>query len=68
MAGYVRRLANMHPAAVMVPIDLPESILIREKKDWYHDSRDSLSKSHASIRIVAICDSHFDPSSESFWR
>jgi len=68
MVGYVRRLANMHPAAVMVPIDLPESILIHEKKNRRADSRDSFSKSHASIRVTAVRDSYVNPSSKSFWR
>jgi len=68
MAGHVRRFANMHPAAVMVPTDLPESIVFCEKKDRRADSRDSLSKSHASIRVAAVRDSYFDSSSESFRR
>lgn len=68
MAGHVRRFADMHPAAVMVSIDLPESILVRETEDRRAHSRDSLSKSHAPIGVAALRDSHSDPSSESFWR
>lgn len=33
MASYVRRFADMHSAIVMVPIDLPESTIIHEKKN-----------------------------------
>lgn len=68
MASHVRRFTDMHSAVVMVPIDLPESIIIREKKNRRVDSRDSLSKSRASIRIAVVRDSHLNSSSESLWR
>lgn len=68
MATHVRRFTDMYSAVVMVPIDLPESTIIREKKNRCADSRDSLSKSRASIRVASVRDSHLNSSSESLWR
>lgn len=68
MAGHVRRLADMHPAAVVVPADLSKSIVHREKKDRRADGRDPLPKPRASTGTAALRDSHLDPAGESLWR
>lgn len=68
MAGHVRRLADLHPAAVVVPADLPEPIVVREEEDRRADCRDSLAEPRSSIGIAAVRDSHLDPTGKSLWR
>lgn len=68
MAGHVRRFADMHPAAVVVSVDLSKSIIVRKEEDRCADSRYPFSKPRTSIRVAALRDSHPDPSGKSLWR
>lgn len=68
MAGHVRRFADMHPAAVMVPVDLPESITLGETEDRRADGRDPFPEPRSPVGTAALRNSHVNPSGKSLWR